>query len=360
MSKVRGNPRLKFLDRALGIPAVRLLSLMPKRAMPRELRRIGILRTAAVGDTLLLRGVLEDIREQRPGARVVLITGRNNAQAGALIAAGVAEQVVIPERNPVVALAAIRPLALDVLVDTGSWPRLDAVLAALSGAAFRVGFRTGGQSRHHAYDATVEHAPGLHEADNFRALFRAIGIDSTRNPSLRDVPLPPAPFAPGGPYIVFHPWSGGYRGCLKEWPAERWIGLAQELGGRIVVTGAPAETSKTEGLVSRLRAGAVDASALTNIGLAEVATVLKGARAVVSVNTGVMHLSAMVGAATVCLDGPTPPLRWGPIGPRVTSVSSSLPGCGYLHLGFEYEGQRTDCMLGIDVSRVAAAVRALI
>jgi hypothetical protein len=39
-------------------------------------------------------------------------------------------------------------------------------------------------------------------------------------------------------------------------------------------------------------------------------------------------------------------------------VCSDLPGCGYLNLGFEYEGQRADCMLGVDVQRVVAAVRA--
>ena len=35
--------------------------------------------------------------------------------------------------------------------------------------------------------------------------------------------------------------------------------------------------------------------------------------------------------------------------------ASDLPGCGYLNLGFEYEGRRTDCMSGISVDRVASA-----
>ena len=83
---------------------------------------------------------------------------------------------------------------------------------------------------------------------------------------------------------------------------------------------------------------------------------LARARAVVSVNTGVMHLAAAAGAPTIALNGPTSATRWGPVGANVVSVDSELPGCGYLNLGFEYDGQRTDCMLGISVDRVAAAV----
>lgn len=358
--KVRGNPWLKKIDRALGIPIVRALGLAPKRSLPKQVRSIGVLRTAAIGDTLLLRGILEDVRAGAAERRLVLITGRTNAEAGALVASGVAEHVVVPEKNPVSALATIRGLQLDAMVDTGSWPRLDAVLSALSGASFRVGFSTAGESRHFAYDAVVEHSAAVHEVENFRSLFRAIGVVSSRDPSLAGVTLAELPAdLVSQPYVVFHPWSGGYKGHIKEWPLDRWIALGQQLRsyGRILITGGGSETPRSDALASELNRSATVAAAARNLSLSQTARLLKGARAVVSVNTGVAHLAAMVGAPTVCLDGPTPPSRWGPIGPRVDSVTSSFPGCGYLNLGFEYEGQRTDCMLGIDVARVAAAVR---
>lgn len=362
MFQVRGNPRLKMIDRAVGVPVVRALGLLPKRKMPASVRSIGVLRTAAIGDTLLLRGILDDIHAQRANVRLLLITGRTNAEAGALVATGVAEHVVVPERNPAGALAMLRPLQLDLLVDTGAWPRLDAILAALSGARYRVGFRTQAQSRHFAFDAVVEHSDAVHEVDNFRALFRAAGVESRRDPSLRGVPLPDLPESlTQAPYFVFHPWSGGYKGHIKEWPPERWLHLGRALSsrGRMLISGSPSEAARSETLAQQLRAAGVDALAATNLTLSQVAALLKSARAVVSVNTGIMHLAASVGAPTVCLDGPTPARRWGPVGPRVASVSSTLPGCGYLDLGFEYDGQRTDCMLGIDVDRVTAAVRAL-
>ena len=80
----------------------------------------------------------------------------------------------------------------------------------------------------------------------------------------------------------------------------------------------------------------------------------------VSVNTGVMHLGAAVGTWTIALNGPTSSARWGPIGPRTVNIDSELPGCGFLNLGFEYDGQRIDCMEGITVERVDEALTACI
>ena len=76
----------------------------------------------------------------------------------------------------------------------------------------------------------------------------------------------------------------------------------------------------------------------------------------VTVNTGVMHLAAIAGARTVSLEGPVPVERWGPIGPRARAVGTTHSGCGYLNLGFEYDGQRHDCMDGVAVDAVHAAI----
>lgn len=359
MFRVRGNPVLKSLDRLAGIPAVALLGLLPKRRRPRELNRLGILRTAAIGDTLLLRGIIEDLRQQLAQTRIYLITGHNNAEAGALVADGCCEHVVIAEHNPAAAIARLRSLALDVVVDSGAWPRLDAVLSALSGAGYRVGFNTPGQSRHFAYDLAVPHSDRVHEVENFRSLFRALGLESRRDPSLSQMQFNPSDHA--APYVVFHPWSGGYRGALKEWSQGNWVRLGTLLRdlGRVVVTGTAGDVDRNAAFVRMLEAAEIDATSRAGeMNLRELACFLKGAAAVVSVNTGVMHLAAMVGAPTVALDGPTPSRRWGPIGPRARSVSSTLPGCGFINLGFEYDGQRTDCMASISAESVAAAVRA--
>jgi len=41
-------------------------------------------------------------------------------------------------------------------------------------------------------------------------------------------------------------------------------------------------------------------------------------------------------------------------------VNSELEGCGFLHFGWEYAGNREDCMQGISVDRVLQAVEGAI
>lgn len=366
MSKATGRPRisrsLKILDRLAGIPLAVALGLLPKRrAFDRaRVRRIGLMKTAAIGDTLLLAGLLDDVRHAYPQASLVVVAGPDNIRAAELLPGRADEHVVVSPSAPLAAVRAIRAAALDVIVDFGSWPRFDALLAALSGASYRVGFRTSGQFRHYGYDRTVAHSSAVHERENYRRLVAEIGVEPTTEPRITAPRSLSRERFPRRPYVVFHPWSGGFMGHVKEWPTDRWVELARRLHARewhVVVTGSTSDRPRAELLVDRMRStGLSPTNAAGVFSLSEVAEVLAASEAVVSVNTGLMHLAALVGARTVSLEGPTPTRRWGPLGPRVRTVVTSLDGCSYIDLGFEYAGQRLDCMDGISVDAVVDAV----
>lgn len=362
--KVRGNTALKLADRYAGPPLLGLLGLLPKRTMPSAIGRVGVLRTAAIGDTLLLSGILRDLRRAYPSADLVVVTGEDNAEAGELVAFGIARQLRISVRDVPGAVMALRRERFDVLIDTGAWPRFDALLVALSGARFRIGFRTRGQHRHYAYDRVADHSAVVHETENYRQLLRVVGLESVAAPSLSRASLAALLSLPRKPFLVFHPWSGGYRASQREWPAARWVELAgrlRSLEATVVVTGTAAHAPSSEQLVGEMSAVGVSATSMADrFRLCELGALVCESLAVVSVNTGVMHLAALLDVPTVGLNGPTSAKRWGPIGRRAVSVSSSLPGCGFLNLGFEYGGQRTDCMLGISVDDVERAVRRII
>lgn len=357
----RGNPRLKLGDRYAGIPVAGAIGMARRalhggrRPVPERWERIGLLKTAGIGDTVLLSAILADLRAQRPDARVSLFVTRTNAGFAALLE-GPDEVVVLPVRDPLGAARALRRRRLDVLVDFGAWPRLDALLCSLSGAVCTVGQRTRGQHRHWGYDLVLDHRADLHELDLYRRLIGTVGIRAGHDPHVAPPPGTAAPLT--APYAVLHLWPGGANFHERSWPLDHWRALAEELHGRgldLALTGGPGDAAPTRGLVERWRAAGLRAHCAAGGSPADCLAWVAGARGVVSVNTGVMHLAAAAGVPTVGLSGPTSCRRWGPVGARARCVPSPVVPDGYLDLGFERDDRYPDAMSSITVLSVLAA-----
>jgi len=95
-------------------------------------------------------------------------------------------------------------------------------------------------------------------------------------------------------------------------------------------------------------------------GLSSVARLLMRAELLVSVNTGIMHLGALLGTPTVSINGPTAQHRWGPVGRYVIGVDTPDSSGGFLHLGFEFEGNPTDTMERISTEQVFKAAQVVL
>ena len=360
----RGSRSRRYFDRALGVPLVFALgSFRTKRKSLPRVCSLGLLETAAIGDTILLAGLIPDLRASFPGSRLTLFTGSSNYEA-ALLLEGPDEVVRLPIGHPLDTVRMLRRRNLDVLLDFSPWPRIGALYSLLSGARLTVGFRTANQYRHYGYDRCTGHLATVHELENYRNLVRSIGVESRSAPTIAAREPLIGELRPGN-YLVFHAWPAGYRRYLKEWPQEYWRELAARVfptGMTIVLTGARSEAGRTDELKNGISAVPNQnvVSLAGRLSLAQTVAVLKNAAAVVSVNTGIVHLAAAVGAPVVSLNGPTSAIRWGPIGPRAVSVNADAQGCGYLDLGFEYENHRQDCMASIKPERVWAALMELL
>ncbi len=363
----RGSKKNRILDFYVGIPLLNTLTtlrrLAPRRKLPKHIRKLGVLCSPALGDTLLFSSVLQDLRACYPQAEIVHFCMRQNL-AAAEILPGSDRRVVISLTQPTETMRQFRAERLDALFDFSSWQRLTAFYSLTSGARFTAGFRTAGQYRGGGYDLGVKHRDDLHETDNFRSLLTALGIASGALPRVV-VPsaVGPEPLDHVPDLVVFHLWASGQRSWLREWPEDRWLALARRMarpGTVFAITGAPADLPRTEPFVARMQAEGLDAVAFVGTdGFQSLARMLAHARCVVSVNTGVMHLAAIVGAPTVSINGPNRNGRWGPVGPRALGVEAPGEGCGYLHLGFNFDGQATDCMERITVDDIAAAALAV-
>lgn len=103
------------------------------------------------------------------------------------------------------------------------------------------------------------------------------------------------------PIIAFCP---GARHYTKRWPADHWVTLGAELnlaGYSVLVVGSQQECDVIQQIASQIP-GSVPVS---DRSIAEVAAIMTHATAVVSNDSGLMHLAGGVGAPVVAIFGPT-------------------------------------------------------
>ena len=141
-------------------------------------------------------------------------------------------------------------------------------------------------------------------------------------------PLAPYPSAervarrfalPSPPWLVFIPAT---RWESKRWPEAHWQALARRIEGLglpLLWVGGPGDREYVAGLASR------GINLAGRLSLKELAGILSGAAAVVSVDTGPMHLAAALGRPVVALFGPTAPWRTGPFGEGHRILRADLP-----------------------------------
>jgi lipopolysaccharide heptosyltransferase I len=130
-------------------------------------------------------------------------------------------------------------------------------------------------------------------------------------PSIAGVPeVDFAPFAedPSGKLagfdnrIILLPGAGK---PAKQWPVERFAGLAQRIGSGALVAWGPGEEPLA-------RAIGAEVAPATNF--RELAFLLGRARLIIGADTGPLHLAAALGTPVIGLYGPTNPARNGPYG----------------------------------------------
>ena len=128
------------------------------------------------------------------------------------------------------------------------------------------------------------------------------------------------------PYVVLHP-TRGIGGAAGRWPAERLGDLGNALGSSldapVIVTGTAGDRAIAERVAAR--AGAISFAAQTTIG--EFGALAAGARVVVAMDSGPMHVAAAVGAPTLGIFAlaSDEPERWAPIGARAAAYRGSYP-----------------------------------
>ncbi|MDF9406796.1 glycosyltransferase family 9 protein [Pelotomaculum isophthalicicum JI] len=372
----RGNKILKFFDKFIGIPLIFILGLTKKKKKfnfeviknKNKLKFI-LLKTAGIGDTILLSAVVCELKDSFPCSKITLVCSSNNCQCARYLP-GIDEVVLFNMSRPLESLRSIAALdEFDILFDFAPWARINSLISYFARAELKVGFRRKNMFRHYVYDISVNHMDDTHEIENYRKLLRAVDIDIKnfkpafliKNSLLQNTAWV---LEDGRRSVVMHPFPGGSKSYLKEWPLENWVEIGMQLikeGCKIFISGGKEDIGRAEYIAREIEKGGGECSVLAGkLSLNEVAGILKKSSLLITVNTGIMHMGAVVGIDLVALHGPTSPLRWGPVSDKAVVIKPKIECSPCISLGFEYGCEDGGCMETITVEEVLLAAKGIL
>lgn len=236
-----------------------------------------------------------------------------------------------------------------------------ALLAFASGAGNRIGF-TSSYAREGLAAALYSmrlNPRGPHKVDHNLTLVEATGANRPKHVRFplsidaQDVERLQRELAANGirEYFVLNPAGGWLSKC---WPADRYgelhNKLAQRFGWRGVVSVGPGEEEIVRDVV---RASKEPAPVALPLPLGPLMALLRGAKFVVSADTGPLHLASALGVPVVGLYGPTDPARNGPYSRDDVVVRNPWASVTTYRRGASY----SPAMLSITIEQVFDAVQ---
>ena len=364
----------KAIDRLLGGAlggAVGLADRLAEAVLPpppvETVRHVLVVKFWGLGNWALLRPIVRDLRERHGAARLTVATLEGNAP----LVADLADDLLLVRPHGFLRAAAdlaraaarLRRSPPDLALDFEPFARSGALLARLGGARQRIGFSTGRGSRDGLYTVTVPFRRDAHAARSFRDLAEAGGL----------LPGPYVPgalastghgraetraLAPARPYVVLHPGSG------DNFPGRRWseagfsaVGRTAHARGRAVaVTGGAGEAALTARVARAVGPDAVDLAG--RLSLEGLVALLEGAEALVSNDTGPVHVASALGVPTLAVFGPNTPALYGPLAPGSRAFFRALP-CSPCLTASNYRSSRCRifaCMSAVPTGEVAQAL----
>ena len=354
--------------------------------------RILIARPDHLGDVLLTLPSVVALREVFPRAHIGLMLATSIAGV-ARRCPDIDETIALPFPPP--DSTAARHDWADVVRRTASVlrDRFDLVIlsrpedpwsgevAVAAGIPIRVGYTTPATARFltHAVSLCEEEHAVVQTLRLAQEAARCLGVSPAgqaalaervrSHPHVRFVPtaheealvaqvLSEAP-ASGARPMVFQPGSGW---PLKNWVAERWGRLGIEIrrrwGMNPLVPGGPGETALVQAVVEASEGSCLGLAERLSVGA--LAALYRRASLVIGIDSGPLHLAAMVGARIVGLYGPFSPRQWGPWCPpqmyRIVRVCLPCSPCGCIFdppCGIPLQ---PPCTTGITIGSVLDAV----
>ena len=312
--------------------------------LPRPPRRIAVVKPSALGDIAHAVPVLSALRELFPASHITwvvnkayepLLTGHPHLDATLPFDRGAYR------RSPVKAVTyslrfadQLRRRRFDLAIDLQGLLRTGLMTAA-TGAGVRVGFAAGREGSRHFYTHRIDvpDADRIHAADRYWRVIEALGGGHLAKRFV--LPVQPAELAAVDSELAAfpRPWLAvavGARWLTKRWPVPAFAAVVNrahaECGGTAVLVGAADDTALSAELRANLTGPCFDYTGKT--GIAKMAAVLSRADAMLSNDTGPLHVAAALGVPCVAPYLCTKPVLHGPYNSPTGGIPATVPCAG--------------------------------
>ncbi|MBS0533694.1 MAG: lipopolysaccharide heptosyltransferase I [Proteobacteria bacterium] len=302
------------------------------------MREILFIKTSSLGDVIHHLPAVTDARRALPGAQISWVVEEAYAPL-ARLHPGIDDIIPVASRRwrkspwsarnwqeMRQAFAALRLHRYDCIIDTQGLLRTGVIARAARGE--RHGYDRASVREQLAtifYDVRHAVSRDLHAVERNRRLTAlALGYDISGPP---DYNLSRARLsAPAKPYVILLHATAQAK---KEWPVAHWIALGQSLARADLSIVLPWGTDGERARSERIAAAVPDARVPAREPLDQVARLIAGARCVVGVDTGLLHLAAALTVPLVAIFAGSQPRLTGPVGSgpmTVLGTDGAAPG----------------------------------
>jgi heptosyltransferase I len=315
-----------------------------------DFSRTLIIKPSSMGDIVQALPVLTALRETHPEAHIAWVVAR--PFAGLLEGHPRLDELILFDRHRFGRIGAsvgatkeflgfleeLRGRQFTLVLDLQGLFR-SGFMAAVTGAPDRVGFQAAREMAGLFYTEKVPTDGLTHAVDRYMAMARAVGLAEPKATDHLPVSeearasvrrrLAEEGVTADEPVLAV---SAHARWETKQWPPERFAKVIRrayaETGARSVLVGSAAAAEISRAVAQAApEARPVDLVNRTN--LKELVALIADARAMVTNDSGPMHVAAAVGTPVVAIFGPTDPDRTGPYGPghRVLARRAECSPC---------------------------------
>jgi len=314
---------IKCIDNSLGKLLAHVLFKSVQTLINRT-SKVLIIRPGGIGDAILLTPAINQIKKHNPIVHITVLAECRNRFVFSMMS-DVDEVLCYDIPKEFVKALTSR---YDVVIDSEQWYRLSAVVARVIRAPVKIGFGT--NERQRMFTHVIAYDSSAYESLNFTSLLKPLGIEnkSIQGDLTESLVLPSLKETNAAniltelmhrKFVVIFPGASIKEKC---WEVRKFRLVAESLyeaGYGIVAVGGQDE--KSDGAFISKGLGANLAAQTT---LQETAAVVAKSSLLISGDSGILHIAALLGIPTVSLFGPSSVAKWAPKGEQHIALTKRL------------------------------------